>query len=145
MHPCKQCVEGSKECRVGPDSDKCVLCVKLERSCDLVFNDADWEKVEAELASLEEKTATATAEIAEASAKLTRLQKQRCLLQRRQRDLVSREFANIAELEEDERKQEEAALLETIGAPSSSAAAGLDFAMNDDLWAPGSFGGTGAT
>ena len=145
MRLCKRCMEGSKECCVRPDSDKCILCVKLRRSCDLVFNDADWEKVEAELASLEEKTATVMAEVTEVTAKLTRLQKQRRLLQRRQRDLVSREFANIAELEEDECKQEEAALLETIGASSSSAAAGLDFATNDDLWAPGSFGGTGAT
>ena len=101
--------------------------------------------MEAELASLEEKTAAVTAEAAEAMAKLTRLQKQRRLLQRWRRDLVSQEFANIAELEEDKCKQEEAALLETIGASSSSAAAGLDFATNDNLWALGSFDGTGAT
>ena len=104
MRPCTRCVEGSKEYHVRPDSDKCVSCMKLERSCDLVFNDADWEKVEAELASLEEKTAAVTAEAAEAMAKLTRLQKQRRLLQRRRRDLVSQEFAIITELEEDKHK-----------------------------------------
>ena len=76
-------MEGFKAYCVGPDSDKCVLYVKLERFCDFVFNDADWEKVEAELALLEEKTAAVTAEAAEAMAKLTHLQKQRCLLQRR--------------------------------------------------------------
>jgi len=98
MRPCNHCSNRSVECRVGTGSDRCVECVRLGRKCDLAVSEAEWERVRKERARLR-------AELSETLAKAARLQKQQELIESRWEDMVRREFKDIEELEEDERRQ----------------------------------------
>ena len=132
MRACKNCSDRSIECRVGRGSERCLECVRLGRKCDLSISDAEWERVRKERARL-------SAELQETYAKAARLQKQQELVESRWEEMVRREFQNIEELEEDERRQAAESsidnLLLNVGSEQLEVPPDFD-------WLSGSFAGT---
>ena len=117
MRPCESCSRLGKECRVGNESDKCVECVRLGCKCDLSFSAAEWRRVKnerdrilSELLEARKQTQEAARRMQEAMAKDTRLQTQFEFLDKKEQSMIEREFRNIAELEEDERRSSEPSL-----------------------------------
>ena len=124
MRPCDNCSRLNKECRVGNESDRCMECVRLNRKCDLAFSAVEWRRVKnerdrvyQELLESHRKVTEASSAIMEASklqqeavAKATRLQTQFQFLENKEQKMIEREFRNIAELEEDERKSSQPSL-----------------------------------
>ena len=116
---------------MGSESDKCVECVRLHRKCDLAFSAVEWKRVKTERDRLYRELVEshrkvneanqafteanrlqqeAAARAQEALAKATRLQTQFQFLENKEQTMIEREFRNIAELEEDERRSSEPSL-----------------------------------
>jgi len=110
MRPCEHCSRLQKECRVGNETDRCIECVRLGRKCDLTFSVVEWKRVKAERDRVLRELLDAHKQVQEASARATRLQNQFVFLENKEQTMVEREFRNIAELEEDERKASEPSL-----------------------------------
>ena len=112
MHPCKNCIRASKQCRVAEASEKCVECVRLGCPCDLApLDTARWKRLEEERQKLKQ-------ELLESLAKQQRLLRQLDYLEKEQRVLVDGELRNIEALERDEQKA--AGLVPVIDVASES-------------------------
>ncbi len=96
MRLCNHCFNRSVKCRVDIDFDRCVECVRLDRKCDLIVSETEWERVR-------KKRARLRAELSETLTKAARLQKQQELIESRWENMMRRKFKNIEELEKNER------------------------------------------
>ena len=96
MRPCANCTRLSKQCMVGPDSDRCSHCVQNGKKCDLSVSPAEMRRIENERVALIDQ-------LADLAAKTSRLHKQLASVEKRKKEVVERELKNIEELEADER------------------------------------------
>ncbi len=102
MSPCSRCSKYGKKCIVAPDSSRCAECILAGGStkCDVLGPSAqDWSRLEAEEERLNDEEAKTTAILAEAAAKLARLQKQKKSLRTRAREMLRRGVATLDELD----------------------------------------------
>ncbi len=84
------------KCHVDTDFDRCVECVHLDRKCDLIISETEWERVHKKWAHLH-------AELSETLTKAAHLQKQQELIESYWKNMMQREFKNIEELKKNER------------------------------------------
>ncbi len=97
MRSCNHCFNRFVKCRVDTDFDRCVECVRLDRKCDLIVSETEWERVR-------KKRARLRAELSETLTKAARLQKQQELIESCWENMMRRKFKNIEELEKNERR-----------------------------------------
>ena len=126
--PCSSCFKAQRVCRMSGDSSRCLECVKRGRSCDgssvassLSRNVAAQEKISKDIEEAELK-------LAEALARLTRLRKQRQLLNAKSSEMAARLDRELNE-EDGIQTQEEAILAEqsAIGEAQSLGAELIDW------------------
>jgi hypothetical protein len=103
--PCERCVRLHKVCVRVDSSDRCGPCVGAGGKAKCVmsppsYTDAEWRR----LVKLQQEIA---AERRAALAKVMRLERQESLLRERAGDFIAREYKDIAELEELERREAE--------------------------------------
>ncbi len=97
MRLCNHCFNHSVKCRVDTDFDRCVECVRLDRKCDLIISEIEWERVR-------KKRARLRAELSETLTKAAHLQKQQELIESCWKNMMQRKFKNIEELKKNERR-----------------------------------------
>jgi hypothetical protein len=107
MPSCSRCEKRALRCVVSDDSSRCSECVRSGTRCDVQGPSAeDWTRVGAEEDRLNDEEAKTTAILAEAAAKLARLQKQKKSLRLRAREMLRRGARTLDELDEIEKKDE---------------------------------------
>ena len=92
---CNHCSNCFMKCRVDTDFDRCVECVHLDRKCDLIISETEWERVH-------KKWTHFHAELSETLTKAAHLQKQQELIESRWENMMQRKFKNIEELKKNE-------------------------------------------
>ncbi len=97
MRFCNHCFNYFVKCRVDIDFDHCVECVHLDRKCNLIISEIEWEWVCKKWTHLH-------AELSETLTKAARLQKQQELIEFHWKNMMQRKFKNIKELKKNERR-----------------------------------------
>lgn len=110
--PCDRCVRLNRICVRADCSDRCSDCVKGGGGVKCImsnptFTDAEWRRLVKSQNSLEAEEERILAEQEQMLAKLMRLRKQKRLLRKRAGDFIARDYKEIAELEELERREAE--------------------------------------
>ena len=103
--PCSRCISLDRTCIRSEQSSRCAGCVRAggRAKCDMPkesFTDAEWRRLLKFQSSLDDEEEAVL-------AKLLRLRKQKKLLKKRAGDFIAREYKEIAELEELERREAE--------------------------------------
>ncbi|BCR90160.1 uncharacterized protein ACHE_60046A [Aspergillus chevalieri] len=102
--PCDRCVRLHKVCFKSESSDRCSECVRGSGvKCEMskpTYSDAEWRR----LVKLQQQIAE---ERRDALAKVMRLERQESLLRSRAGDFIARDYKEIAELEDLERREKE--------------------------------------
>ncbi len=86
------------KCHVDTDFDHCVECVHLDRKCNLIVSETEWEWVCKKWTHLR-------AELSETLTKAAHLQKQQELIESYWKNMMRRKFKNIEELKKNEHHQ----------------------------------------
>jgi hypothetical protein len=154
MPSCSRCEKRGLKCLVAPDTSRCGECVRSKVKCDVLGpSSADWERFNAEEDRLNDEEAKTTAVLAEAAAKLARLQQQKKSLRTRARDMLCRGVKTLDELDELEAREREEQERRNLEAPPPigpfltdtvdlSEVLGLDqFDPDPSFWASLGFGG----
>jgi hypothetical protein len=114
MRPCTACASRGVVCVTSSADERCEQCCRNQRKCDLASPWEEYEKIFKQKEELRERRL-------EAEMKAVRLRKQERLLQKKLRELGSREEQNILDLEADEVLMglgEDAPQSEALGASS---------------------------
>ncbi len=92
---CNHCFNHFVKCHVDTDFDHCVECMHLDRKCDLIISETEWEWVHKKWTCLH-------AELSETLTKAAHLQKQQELIKSHWKNMMQWEFKNIEELKKNE-------------------------------------------
>ncbi|TPX15098.1 uncharacterized protein E0L32_012439, partial [Thyridium curvatum] len=139
--PCSWCFDHSLPCQMMEGTKRCAECTRRGRSCDgtgvpvgsLSRVSAEWKRLkrqeevgEETIESIFERQRALQKEFDEASARLSRIRKQKRNAHERLQKMVARGLQNLDELEEMERKESEAAAQESSAVLEVQANGGFD-------------------
>jgi hypothetical protein len=141
--PCSHCSKQDRRCVVDFDrSAKCAECIRLKLVCNVSSD--PWDRNvprEHELDSIGKQISRLDEQKEEAMAKILRLEKQRQLLKRREKEMVRRGLKFIEELdalEEKEREEKERQEREAAAQEPEATAGEIPFGvfdLPDSFWA----------
>jgi hypothetical protein len=111
LNPCVRCVRLHKVCFKSDNSDRCSECVRAGNSkCAMskpTYSDSEWRRLVEMQRKIAEERRLALIASQEAMAKVMRLERHEALLRSRAGDFIARDYKEIAELEELERREAE--------------------------------------